>query len=95
MEERAFAFGGNVVEGCDCPAVAAGFHPARDQDVLEVATAYDSVIMAWNDNEQSSGIIDEQQAKSSWLGIIQMFECHRNHKQAEVAKEIAKELDWY
>jgi len=92
VSDSVFAFGRNVHNECECPAIAAGRDPQKDKDVFDVSIEYDSIVTAGQN--KSVGIIDERQAKSAWLGAIRVFESHANHEQADVAKEIAEELGW-
>jgi len=91
--DREFAYGGNVVDGCECPAVAAGRDPVESRSLVgNVVTEYDILMSdkcrTWN---SEAGIVEEQDAKKVWLEMADGLEYA---EEARVAYEIARDLGW-
>lgn len=91
-ENREFAYGKDSVDGCVCPAVAAGFSPSSGDDSIVVAERYDQEVKDKNLTTARS-IIDEEAAKEAWLSALEHLE-RKEMYQLEVGREIARRLDW-
>lgn len=91
-DSRLFAFGRNEYNGCECPAVTAGFDPEKSQFVADVVKEYDRIIS--RGRAESVGIVDERQAKHAWISTIKEFNYRDAPRKAEIACEAAKELGW-
>lgn len=89
-----YAYGGNTHDGCPCPAMAAGFHPDGDNDILKVAEQYDEIARTWKSN--SRGIISEEEAQEFWQDAIeqvgQLF--GEDDTGVEAGQDVAEILDW-
>ena len=96
QSQTTFAYGGNEIEGCFCPAMAAGMNPCGVGDnhtpgLLEAAEHYDALIQEKEGGYQ--GTVGEEIAKSAWLQML------RNADEDEMfsetaAEKVAKELNW-
>lgn len=94
-----FAFGANEHEDCVCPAVAAGYNPESSHrggvpGLLEVAETYD--LMAEDHHPDYFGVISEDEAKESWLKMMNEVEDRegKNSDQYHAARKVADELGW-
>jgi hypothetical protein len=90
-ENRDFAFGRNVWEGCKCPALQAGFEPGAGGDVTYIAEMYDGIVR--EHREASKGVVREETAKAAWERMIKRLERHKE-EEAEFARDIAYQLGW-
>lgn len=91
-ENKKFAFDGDTVEGCECPAVAAGYEPMNDES-LTVASLYDSAVYQL-DFDSPNRIISEEQAKKAWFEAMETVKEGYKERHFEIAQEIAEELGW-
>ena len=87
MSQDRFAFGGNCVDSCECPARSAGYN--MEGWVEDVAAQYD--IVASSRRETITGTMSEKSAKKCWLDAIDNL---GNNRARIKGKEIAKELGW-
>jgi len=93
---RRFAYAKDRINGCECPAVAAGYQPSSGDDSLLVAETYDGIV---RDRELGSAncIIDEDTAKEAWLAAIEDIRERfpdDNHESITAAEDVAEELGW-
>jgi hypothetical protein len=97
-----FAFGSNHVDGCSCPAQAAGFD-VSDDIVIMVAEEYDDKIRARE--KCSEGIVGSYTAKTVWDNVIDDLEQRLDdvespdeieiiREQLDVARKVADTLSW-
>lgn len=88
--ERQFAHGADKFEGCDCPAVAAGFDPQED-NVVVVASRYDIEIEG---PRASTGLVSEEEAKEAWLDAIDYLEESDHGSVSHEAYKVVENLGW-
>jgi hypothetical protein len=95
MTERKFGYGDDEVDGVQCPACTAGYdttHPT----VNAVAGDFDDQLRdddEWDGMENGCGVVSEQQARRTWLGLIDNYGSD-DEKRKVVAKKIARKLEW-
>ena len=90
------AFGKNEVDGCSCPAVAAG-EVLRDSSVRRIAWRYDDLLDREVKDDSSMGwfgTVSEEKAKKYWLQAIEDIEEFGDKEAAEAGQKIARELGW-
>jgi len=95
--KQEFAFGSNEVDGCECPAVAAGYRPGIvNNDVTEVASMYDKQVHDILQKEKNSykriGTVQPCFAKEAWDDVIGKFET--GTVWWHLAIDIAEQLGW-
>lgn len=96
--QQEFAYGKDTIQGCECPARAAGFAPSDGDESIAVAEWYDCAVKDVG-NANYSSIISEQEAKEAWLEMIDQMEkrtasIYKAERDLKVAREIAEELGW-
>ena len=96
--QQQFAYGKDTIQGCECPARAAGFAPSDGDESTAVAEWYDSAVKDVGNTHYSS-IISEQKAKEAWLEMIDQMEkrvdsIYKGERDLQIAREIADELGW-
>jgi len=102
-QERRFAFNHNTVDGCPCPAFAAGYNPNNDSIVCEIAEQYDE--RAYTFAARDSGTLPEHNARQAWDQTIELLKDRSDnaeteriadhyHEMVKLANEIADELGW-
>lgn len=91
-----FAYGANELNGCSCPAMAAGMNPSASGEghipgLLEAAEQYD--ILLENQRGEYDGIIIKEIAKGAWIDMMRnkLFE---DTPEMEAAEEVAKYHGW-
>lgn len=102
--ERRFAYGRNTVDGCECPASAAGY--AKD-DVMtltnahvgDLARAYDRTVryqLESVDPTERAGTLSEADAREVWLTVLDRARSSGSvgDPLVEKGEEIARELGW-
>jgi len=101
-ESQKFAYGKNHVDGCPCPATAAGYSPTSNPMALLVAEQYDEQL---KESSSDNGTVDEKTAKETWKAAIEYYQRTAEQipdqgdkdwyqERADVGKEIARELGW-
>jgi len=96
-----FAYGKNNINGCPCPAQAAGREPGHDKSTY-VTDAYDNKLQT---SPSDFGVVDEEEAKAAWMTAIEYWEQateqatgtsnkRRCEKYAAIGRDIAHELGW-
>jgi len=101
-ESQRFAYGSNHVDGCSCPATAAGYCPPSAIHACAVAREYDEELATCRSD---SGTVDEETAKEAWKAAIRYYERtvkqtpkHKDkewyQERLDVGKDIARELGW-
>lgn len=92
MSEKQYAFGKDVVNGCECPAVAAGYSPSDRDETAEIAEWYDAKVEDLGHDPRivtrttDYGVpitspyepIPEAHAKEAWLAMIDEMEKRLN-----------------
>jgi len=91
-DPRLFAFGKNSYNDFECPSIAAGRNPMRNDAAFYVATEYDRIVE--NTKDKSAGVVVERLARDIWLRVIEICEGRDEQEAATAAREIAAELDW-
>jgi len=97
-----FAFGKNTVDGCPCPALAAGYNPSYNSKAVIVAEQYDSI---FQEEIVGTGTVTEEQAREAWKEVIDHFVKRRDQaddesdaqyyaERVELARDVKDELGW-
>jgi len=98
--DKQFAFGENSIDGCKCPAVAAGYNlETENRNIREVVAIYDKQVKMTLKKLQNKGTVDANTAKDVWDDVI--LECRNlnhlseaNTMRHDIAVEVAEELGW-
>lgn len=96
-ETRQFAYGKDEMDGCPCPAVAAGYSPASGDSSIEPAEWYDSVIKSeFRSATEPYSPLSEEEAREAWNMTIEQLTGRygRDSEIVQTAEEIANELGW-
>lgn len=101
-----YAFGKNQMDGCKCPALAAGHDPMDGGFAREVAERFDTTMR--NEHEIGAGTVPESEARRAWRKMMselkkqtELYEGKEYVVQPTPAKgalkearEVADELGW-
>ena len=93
QSQTTFAYGANNLDGCECPALAAGFHPVHS-DLLgmdSVVDRYDTILK--DQKGEIDGEVSEEEAKDAWLHALQELS-EDKYGEIAAAKTIADYHDW-
>ena len=93
---KTFAFGGNLINGCECPALAAEMDPTGIGDehipgLLEAAEMYDGIVQ--QKQEDREGVVGEDIAKDAWIEMMRN-KVQENSAMMSSAEEVAKYHGW-
>jgi hypothetical protein len=86
-----YAYGGNYIQHCECPAVAAGFDPEYSAGMLKAAEAYDDAAADLTGNWE--GVVDTVTAKEAWMAMLEDAR-RQNLEYANAAHRVAESLGW-
>jgi hypothetical protein len=91
MTTRKFAHGKNEIDGCECPAVAAGFDLREERAVRDMAAKYD-IEFSVPGLTKATGKLTEKEAKEGWLSAIS--NCDKDSEEEKIGIKVAEKLGW-
>jgi len=88
-EIERFAVGRNVVDGCPCPALAAGYDPSQGDPSTTVAGRFDRQITG-------PTTVDREYARTVWFNVMRKLKAQYGVESTEyqTAEDIAYTIGW-
>lgn len=93
-----YAFGLDEVNGCPCPAAAAGFDTATNEWARSIADRYDKKVrlqLGTDVVEGDRGTVPEETAKGCWLDALEEAKLEEfDETPVSIGETVADELGW-
>lgn len=91
-EIERFAVGRNVVDGCPCPALAAGYDPGQTDPSTEAAGRFDRKITGLTGRRT----VDREYARKVWVDVMDELKAEYGVESTEyqTAEDIAHTIGW-